>query len=767
MSYIFRLTFDNQELKVKNDPVGWDESKFTLKRSDADGDGVFKEFNLDLKWIKEGAEFIRSAYEQDGIQANVELKVSIWDANNFEEVELFNGKLNMTEYMVDTHRGRLEVSLPAENESLETRFLMLRKKDVDISSNKDYQGNALPTISKSNIRLHSQDLSQDLYGEVVADKSGIGFNNIRIGASFFGDHHRDVEHTYYIPVSMDDWQKDTLTKHFTLGFGVTNNLDAIGEWINFDFDTIADVDLFTSMQVDFLVTATNNNGRVLCGVDGQLIQEFKLEYYYEHRNKENTILEQVLIGQNLNQGLCGQGVYGSHTDYIGGSAALLSLQDRSFKQGDKILTYLKVTTFAAYKRLLIPYDLTFQITVTLFKQSAFQQVVGITTAVETEDEGVMIYECLERLAQHYIGKNTAFKSDYYGRTDLGYASDGDGAMRVIMKGINLRGIGIDQIFEQGDQQISGKIFLQWTSFFKSLMAMEGVSFGFETDAATGEKIVRVERLEYFYDTSQLIELTSVTGLIKKVHKDGYFSTIKAGYNKWFGQKEKGSLQEYNSERQYFSGITELDTEKDAMSDLIAGAYAIESTRRLQIGSFSQDSEYDENIFIIQVIRATEGDTVDWLSESNQDLTSITNVVDPIGVYNIKLTPARILRRLGKILASNFVNLSTLDISGFLRFSSAKGNHFVTSQLSTETQIVDEDADINMSQFTPIWINELYEFEYPLTLAELKTIKQSPLKIIKFTDNNGNVFYGFILEIAMDMRSPGKSKSEFKLLRAYE
>ena len=55
--------------------------------------------------------------------------------------------------------------------------------------------------------------------------------------------------------------------------------------------------------------------------------------------------------------------------------------------------------------------------------------------------------------------------------------------------------------------------------------------------------------------------------------------------------------------------------------------------------------------------------------------------------------------------------------------------------------------------------------YPLTLDELRIIQQNSKKVIKFTDDNGVAFYGYISEIDVDVVANGKSKSTFKLLRA--
>ena len=165
--YTFKLIYDNQSLKVTSDPIGWDETNFTIKRSKKDGHGTFKNFNLELTWIKDGAQFVRDIYESEGIEALIKVEVYLYDPNKYSNQLILSGKLNLTEYSVNTDRGRLEVTAPIENNEFITQFLSLKNKDVDLTKSEDIKGNAITSSEVVDSLLHSKAISEEFKANIL------------------------------------------------------------------------------------------------------------------------------------------------------------------------------------------------------------------------------------------------------------------------------------------------------------------------------------------------------------------------------------------------------------------------------------------------------------------------------------------------------------------------------------------------------------------------------------------------------------------------
>jgi hypothetical protein len=71
-------------------------------------------------------------------------------------------------------------------------------------------------------------------------------------------------------------------------------------------------------------------------------------------------------------------------------------------------------------------------------------------------------------------------------------------------------------------------------------------------------------------------------------------------------------------------------------------------------------------------------------------------------------------------------------------------------------------DANNTDQVPIWLPEIIEFQYPLTLTQWKTIEENPKGVFEVSDTEEDHIKGFILEL----KYKPSGVSEFKLLRAY-
>ena len=668
-------------------------------------------------------------------------------------------------------RGRLEVSAPIENEEFINKVINLKNKKVDFTSNKDVKGFAIEPIEVVTSSLHSKSIEEAYSGNMLDDLSATKTSGHSIPISLTATEKLTVVE-FWSALFMPNTLKSSMATNFNLIFGTVDDFNSVSNFFEFAFDTVGTFKANISQEINLLFSATNDNARVVCSTDGNLLDRHEYDIYFEWRDKDGNEKQKTKLAQQTQIFLCGQGEKVGELDtYEETISAYIQVIEGDFKQGDKLYLYSRVKHTAIYKTRLFAYSVNQEYKLTTLKDSSYITIDGVSVFEETQTDGVMVYEAFDQIINHITGLTGRFKSDYFGRTDLGYAADGAGALRLLAKGKNIRGFPFkDQSevdfasFLQGLLTVTSiegsPVFASFDDLIKGFSDIDTITYGFKEE--NGVTVVRVEPIEYFYDSDIALTLENVTGLRKKAIADKYITTLNIGYQHWTGQKDIGTLLEINSDRQYYTGLTQIDQEETHLSSLVTGSYAIESTRRLSRTSTTKDGQYDDKTFCISVLRNNDPIGSDYISESNENVISSNNISDINGIYNLRLSPARNMIRWGRVLAASFYKNRTIE--GTIRFAAGTGNYRVTSKLVGE-QEVSEFGDFNVNQFENIWINEEYEFEYTLTPDELRIIQQKTKKVIKFTDDNGVAFYGYTGEIDVDVVANGKSKSTFKLLRA--
>ena len=273
----------------------------------------------------------------------------------------------------------------------------------------------------------------------------------------------------------------------------------------------------------------------------------------------------------------------------------------------------------------------------------------------------------------------------------------------------------------------------------------------KTDA--GNQVVVVEEKSYFYDKNDLIlELGCVSDLEKSVATEYYYNQVEFGYPK-LDVGQLNGLDEYNTLRRMKSPITQINSKLVIASKYKTSGYEIETQRRLT-GS-TKDSKLDDANFMVAVLR----DGSDFRTEQAENFPVVENLYDPTTAYNLRYSPARMIRAWLKVLASNVIKLA----SKTLTFTYGDGNFNLVSRETSETSNITENANVDMSDVEPIYEPERYKFTSPLTRDEMRLIVNKPYGYIRFQDELGNKKDGFILEVRHD---PNNNKADFDLLKVY-
>jgi hypothetical protein len=386
--------------------------------------------------------------------------------------------------------------------------------------------------------------------------------------------------------------------------------------------------------------------------------------------------------------------------------------------------------------------------------------INQSTTPATSASIFKIHELGTAIAQRITSQEDCFRSDLLGRKNsepVQYDENGCGSFMGSLNGKHIRGF----------TPANSPYFTSMDAFFKTINSIWNVGIGFEKSG--DNYLLRLEPKEYFYDTTTILQCPFVKEIKTSVAKEYYISDIYIGYEKWETENING-LDEFNTKRQYTTGIKSIESRLNVESPYIASMYSIELSRRA--GVSTEDYTYDNDNFIICLGRGVDGDGVpDELdvAEKNENFDTTDNFKSPATAYNIRISPARnLLNHMNSIAGSIYKYASRA-----VKFMYGEGNYDVETEFTNDicpnnfdNEILSESQDITIAQanVNPIWIPEYLEFEYPLSLTDFFLIKDSPYKCIEASTSDTNYQKCFIVEMRY---KPVGGMASFKLLKAWQ
>jgi hypothetical protein len=391
-----------------------------------------------------------------------------------------------------------------------------------------------------------------------------------------------------------------------------------------------------------------------------------------------------------------------------------------------------------------------------------------STTEETTSKAFAVFEAGAHIARMITDQNDSFRSNYFGRTNsepFAYDENGCGAFTAITNGFMVRGYPIDP-----NDTNSRTIRMSMNDYFRGLNAIWNLGLGIEKDG--DDYFIVVDTKDYFYDVATtILTLNNVPNLKRSEAPEYYYNRINAGYELWETEFTAG-LDEFNSKRQFDTGIKSIDNTLEIISPLVASGYRIERARRNRFtDAFSEDSEDDEDNYIICLNRDLyAGEPVLGAAEKDENFNDVQNINSRETAYNLRISPMRNIIRHSNLINSGLTKYAGREI----KFTSGEGNYKMTSEFDSDNcpgnwnnnsigeneNFAWDDADNTDS--TPIWLPEILEFQYPLTLTQFKAIEANPKGVINVSDSDTGHIKGFILEL----KYKPSELTEFKLLRAY-
>jgi hypothetical protein len=766
----FRFTLQNDTLGahiLESDPKGWDKAEILFKRSPK-YHGVFYEKNIALEfYCGAGKEYIDQVYDEQGIDAVINIKIEISCACNEETdsldysedysddygseaidgcefEQLYLGKIDLKTW--NTLNGKTSVNIIQEGI---TQTVMNRMDTaIDLTKEETLDGTVLPALTPIDLNLHSKLIQ--LLSKISID----GASNYTVSENALSLTSSPAANIYcefpFEEVEYDDMEGLILPFDPFVTSGTSNSAFEVGE----------PEAIFTN----YLDTKTLDITYNFIGTVTELATEnrtYDVIVFYKigetFSGSSPVTLSTIDAGVSLPLN-----TLGTYNINISGTFSV------SLAENESLWIYTQFQNFTVN-------GVDINQTITASFTTCSVAIKEDSTTAATTAKSFLIHEVCERVFQSISDQADAFRSDYFGRKGMihGYTENGCACFNAVTNGALIRNFPIADTVDTEGIKVSGRpVRISANELFDSLNAIYNLGMGIEKDG--DNFLVRVEPKEYFYDDTVLFQLSNVPNIERSVAPEYYFNRLEVGYDKW-QIKEVNGLEEFNSKRQYDLGIKSVDNPLAAVSRIIASGYVLEMTRRKQFqDSSTEDFDFDNDNFIICLNRSVDGSDIPTTlttAEKDENFTTVDNLLSPETSYNLRISPGRNALRWSSVLNGGLLKYPARSY----KFTSGEGNFKLETEFTSDTctgswnnNLFIENQDIQWddadnSDSDPIWEPEIVSFKYPLTMVQSQILMNNPIGVIEISNTSEDYEAFYILEAKY---KPVGGMTDFKLLKKW-
>lgn len=701
-----------------NEPIGFDALILNLQRHQVYR-GINFEYSLNTIQFADtaGINAIKNAYEKDGIEANVILKVEFACEDNYDL--LFESNLNFETYK-DLVQDYCSIEIGLEPSS---DIATLKKNEdvkVDLETLKGFDGvtNLEPyEYLGKEITLPSKTilLKNEASSETDIEANSTTTVNDNYGGTFTGT----MAFQHYLPFDAQTlYEIEDFTPDLQWWLEVGN--PSIPKAVDNAFFTFKKTDIqCIGNSVDLKL---KTSGRFEISTTASISSfECKLFIINTTGYSNNIVYEEILTdtGSGFDK-IFNWNIDESFTiplDVFNGEALSCFIGFRAVK-----------TTSGDIDNVFIRHD-----------NGAELKMQMYSLCDETPCKQFLINESFSRISEAITNDKIRVFSNYLGRTDAKpyqSLSDGDASLKSITKGLFIRRI--DKVKE------NKPIFsVSFREMFDDINAIDNIGLSFEADnTRSGFTMARIENIKYFFNEDIILDLGEVK-CTKRVNQSEIYGIFKFGYQKYEAEEFNG-LDEFLTKREYRTNLS-IKNPLERLCSFIASGYAIEITRR-KGNTTSKDWRYDEDTFIVCLKR----DAGNIIVEQGA-IVDDENIIDPNTILNYRISPIRNAMRWIQEVFKGFKDLTKAKII----FTSGDGNYFAKGKYTgnslegiaiseNETITTDSFADVNKS--IPYCGAELDELQdIGLTYTQYKLIKLNPHGLIGYSVN-GEQRYSWIQDL---------------------
>lgn len=734
----FILQNDNLGSLIIGEPIGWNSDDKELARH-KDYHGIFPKFSNNLKFIGEAKDYLQTAYDIYGINAQVRLVKDEKHPKTDEWTRVYYGYLDMSTRQVENNA----IALKFNSGGLEAELKSRESEAVEITRSTTLDGNSLSPLNINQVELDGRRIflksvwqtdpsNNSAFLGVYSDDGNTRSSSTGFPLKLINRSHEEAHSV--IPQSMGSDNNGSTGMMMLATFDRARTIRLIGEDISF-LPIITESDWSWAYFQISLVTYEN-------GINYD-VKERRVLFWANSNNQPGTNaslndFQRKVFGQYVNVGRR----FGFDFDEFlnvgpGESVAL------------EILIKADLRNFTTSRARYYVSVTEMQGNVVVEEDSFFEKSIS---------NCVLPHEVAERLIEIYTNKKV-LKSDALGRTDIGYQVDGKASLLGLSHGFWIRG------FDNSDE-VFRPLTTSLKEFMESFSATHNLGMGIENDGF--KEFVRIEELGYFYNRNTTIKLPNQVKNVKRSEAvDYYYSALELGFEKGGDYEEAFGLVEYNGTSKFATAIKVLRNVYNKLSKYRADSYGAEFARRKpKLTHGTEDTRYDSDVFQFDLKRDSLSSIFKLRKWQDDFEQAPTGTFSPDTAYNLRLSPFNCLLRHGWVIASGL----TKYLSDYVRYTSSSANSSLSTKLIGGNEYAENGYIINAELSRPRYVPEFIEFEHEVTFDINQQLNGHKMILgkkipniygcVEFTNENGELEKGFLISLKPN------GKGQWRILKAY-
>lgn len=677
---------------IIDEPIGWDSTDEKEFSRNEDYHGIFAKFSNSLKFVGSGYDFLYSVKQIFGIQTKVRLSKEEKHPKTDEWTKMYDGYLDMSTYENDEEVS--EISVKFNSGGLEESLKARDSEEIELSRSTAMDGLPLENLENVTkiVNLNGRRIFLKSKWEVRET------NTDEMDLSVFSDAGNTRFMTEGYPLEKLVYQSHEEAQAVLWNSNGNEFTGSAGMMF------IANVDRTRSFRVrgdniKFRTKITRNDFQWAVfivalttykdGSDFNVKESVKFVHYGENSTTNPNIygIENKLHTINFDEQI---------TLLEGESLSLEVFMGADLQNS--------ISGGARY-------------TVKLTERTGNVYVDEDSEFYPTKSKFILAHEYLDRIFSIITNRKDSFRSNFFGRTEIGYSANGPGALTGLAHGFWVRGFDALPVSTEDDPNLFKPITTSFKDAMTSFNAIWNVGLGIER-IGYKEKIV-IEDLRYFYSRNVTIKLPNQVNKIKRTVATKYvYSGIEIGCKKGGDYSEAMGLDEYNGISKFNTVITVIKNIFVKISEYRNDSYGKEFARRKQ---FSQDptldTSYDTDIFPMDLKKAVDGTYNERLWQDDFDVAP-TGTYSPETATNLRFSPVNMLLRHGWEIAASL----TKNAIDFIRYGSSTANSNLKTKLIGKDEFSEngniQNSELEEARYTADYV----EFEHELNFELLEQIE---------------------------------------------
>ena len=700
----YRLMTSTGTITLEKNPQGWDDKQLTLARNETYL-GLFRSFSAELQYItKGGYDELKAEEELNGILGDARLYVDKFDTVKYSYSEVFNAPFDFSEY-TESSENKGTIKVPLVDSSFQEKLKSRENIDIPVDRYRDLDDNYIDAIEYRDIELLGREFGGITQGEFYIETASEG----------------DTVNIY------------DFTGGFPFSMGIRfPNVDILPYFQNTSKTqqtALPTQDRFTKQDCFYYQDIGTGSLSIKLRIKGTTDKGFFLKvwkYLFDSSGKRIIGESELLIDFDSSK---------NNVDTTL-TAVTSTVQDEGI--------YVEIFNTSDVGSFTVEPEMTISVNY----YSEFEP---------TPCKVVLPFEAFDYMATAITGETGSFRSKYFGREDLGYDEDGEGAYIALTKGLLIRQ------FPTGYQQAEGEdrkaqLSFKFRELFEAYFKLRNIAI--EVIQEDGKYIIVAEPQTdfYSYEVSHTVNrLDLEKDSFERVRNNVVqYSDIEVGYQ-LADDDLFGGLEEYNNRETYNTVISNNQNKYDLLNTYSASGVQIEKLRRLPFNAYGADEVTgDKSIYFIELWK--DGD--DLVQRNEQGFEEINGLDGLETKINLGLTPKQSLIAHGENIN---ICLQKYSNSKIKYNTSDKVTDLSFIRDSEEGLIVENGDVISGALDNPKLSGFIINYSAPISFETFVTLRNNPRNIIEVWSPLDNKYvYGWIKEVSTE---PTERTTNWQLLEA--